>query len=291
MRRTDGDETWNRLLNWTKGSKSSERLAAHILRAEGFKSVDPSHPLGGKDGLKDILSVKENLTWIGGAFFPRGQKSFQETKKKFLKDLAGIKKNNANGLAFVTNQELTLKQRTELKNLGKPHSIEIYHLERTSGLLDTPENYGIRLEFLDIELTKEEQLSFFAKRDEKIFNISEKLDGLMMNYSSFKKSFELGIDREMLNGRTEEEIAIAIDEYADKIWYGRHQAVKYQVGKKKLKVDPEIWKGALKSAKIVEKKYGLKNLGPYSDFDWGMINGKLSALRWVFGDDWDMLDS
>lgn len=33
------------------------------------------------------------------------------------------------------------------------------------------------------------------------------------------------------------------------------------------------------------------HLGPYSDFDWRMINGKLSALRWVLGDDWDMLDT
>lgn len=41
----------------------------------------------------------------------------------------------------------------------------------------------------------------------------------------------------------------------------------------------------------MEKKYGKGNLGPYSKFDWGMINGKLSALRWVFGDEWDMLDT
>jgi len=26
-------------------------------------------------------------------------------------------------------------------------------------------------------------------------------------------------------------------------------------------------------------------------FEWGMINGKLSALRWVMGDEWDMLDT
>jgi hypothetical protein len=45
--------------------------------------------------------------------------------------------------------------------------------------------------------------------------------------------------------------------------------------------------GAIKSAKKTEQKYGRKNLGPCSDFDWGMMNGKLSALRWVLGGDWE----
>jgi hypothetical protein len=53
----------------------------------------------------------------------------------------------------------------------------------------------------------------------------------------------------------------------------------------------EIWTGALKSARKVEKKYGKEKLGPYTKFEWGMINGKLSALRWVLGEDWDMLDT
>ena len=51
----------------------------------------------------------------------------------------------------------------------------------------------------------------------------------------------------------------------------------------------EIWAGALKSAQRVEKKYGKENLGPCTKFEWGMINGKLSALRWVFGEEWDEL--
>jgi len=27
------------------------------------------------------------------------------------------------------------------------------------------------------------------------------------------------------------------------------------------------------------------------DFEWGMINGKLSAIRWMLGEEWDMLDT
>ena len=47
MRMGEGRETFNRLLNWDRGQAPSERLAAIILSKEGFKGVDPSHPLGG----------------------------------------------------------------------------------------------------------------------------------------------------------------------------------------------------------------------------------------------------
>ena len=52
-----------------------------------------------------------------------------------------------------------------------------------------------------------------------------------------------------------------------------------------------VWEGAEKSARRIEQRYGLDQLGPWDDFEWGMINGKLSALRWVLGDDWDLLDT
>jgi hypothetical protein len=60
---------------------------------------------------------------------------------------------------------------------------------------------------------------------------------------------------------------------------------------RKRPIQRDVWEGALKAAARVEKEYGLEHLGPWSDFEWGMINGKLSALRWVLGDDWDMLDT
>ena len=93
-----------------------------------------------------------------------------------------------------------------------------------------------------------------------------------------------------------------MDELVDKVWYNRHQNRMWGIEQGNIKVVPEgtkqygggvihenILNGALESAQRVENKY--EDVGPWSDFEWGMINGKLSALRWVLGDEWDMLDT
>jgi hypothetical protein len=103
------------------------------------------------------------------------------------------------------------------------------------------------------------------------------------------------------------EILKAEDLLFHQVWYNRHWGLRIGVREGRIKVvdketypkppgapetvQRDVWKGALKSAKRVEREYGKKNLGPWDDFEWGMINGKLSALRWVLGDDWDMLDT
>jgi hypothetical protein len=61
------------------------------------------------------------------------------------------------GFVFITNQELRLAERTELEKLLSNVEVKIYHLERIACLLNTPQNYGTRLKFLDIEMEKEEQ--------------------------------------------------------------------------------------------------------------------------------------
>ncbi len=103
------------------------------------------------------------------------------------------------------------------------------------------------------------------------------------------------------------EILAASEEFFEKVWYGRHGLVAEAVETGKTRVvdkedyptgkyapnliSRDIWEGARKSARRVEKKYGVKNLGPWDDFEWGMLSGKLSALRWVLREEWDMLDT
>jgi hypothetical protein len=103
--------------------------------------------------------------------------------------------------------------------------------------------------------------------------------------------FEALSDRRFNAPRSIEEIAEVANEFCEKIWFDRHMVRREKMASGKEMCDPEIWKAALASAEKVIAKYGLENLSPYSKFDWGMLNGKLSALRWVMGDEWDMLDT
>ena len=166
IKRLDGRETSNRLSNWDTSSASAEKLAAQILLQEGYNNVDPSHPYGGRDGGKDLVCTKNNIDYIVAVYFPTCQKTFNLIEKKFEEDLAKIKNHNEEGFIFVTNQSVKIAQRKKLKKLCNDtagNDFELYHLDRLTGLLDSPINYGLRLEYLSIEMTKEEQISFFAK--------------------------------------------------------------------------------------------------------------------------------
>jgi pyrimidine deaminase RibD-like protein len=102
-----------------------------------------------------------------------------------------------------------------------------------------------------------------------------------------------GKERPLLLRRNDKSILKANDEFFDKVWWNRHQIwlEKIKSGEQPItKEENLILKKAKQAAKKIEDKYGKKNLG-WDDFEWGMINGKLSALRWVLGDEWDMLDT
>ena len=130
MRRTEGRETWHRLREWDKNQQESERLAARLLPIDGYEAVDPSHPLGGPDGGKDICCKRDGKDFIVAVYFPRGQKQFREIKEKFKSDLNKTKKLTLGGFIFFTNQELTLGEREQLGKMANPVIADIYHLER-----------------------------------------------------------------------------------------------------------------------------------------------------------------
>ena len=114
-----------------------------------------------------------------GCYFPTSQKDFRDIQGKFADDFEGVAKHSADGFVFVTNQKITPGERVKLieANTGS----EIYHGERVCNLLDSPSGYGIRLEFLDIELSKEDQISFLDKHlslESRFAELNEKIDSL-----------------------------------------------------------------------------------------------------------------
>lgn len=117
---------------------------------------------------------------------------------------------------------------------------------------------------------------------------------------------DLEIERELKDQprRRIADVEKAEQEFFEKVWYRRHRLWRERVERgnihivedqtstvenRRRSIPREIWEAAVRAAEAIETRYGADNLGPWSDFDWGMINGKLSALRWVLGDEWDML--
>jgi hypothetical protein len=83
------------------------------------------------------------------------------------------------------------------------------------------------------------------------------------------------------------EVQAAEQEYFDRLWYYRSTSCPR---------DEDVQAAERK----IQERYGVDSLvagsphdspNRYEAYDLGRIEGKLSALRWVLGDEWDNLDT
>jgi hypothetical protein len=74
--------------------------------------------------------------------------------------------------------------------------------------------------------------------------------------------------------RSEQEIAAEYKKLFDKVWWNRHMASGEHPGGRDV-------------ARGIEDRWGKEYLDPGDDVEWGICLGKMKALAWVLGSDWD----
>ena len=85
-------------------------------------------------------------------------------------------------------------------------------------------------------------------------------------------------------------IRAAEEEIFDRVWFSRNtRFVRNDTGESVLV--PLIPESAPAIRELLEKYGSVQALLPADEFESGILNGKVSALRWVLGAEWDFLDT
>jgi hypothetical protein len=102
-------------------------------------------------------------------------------------------------------------------------------------------------------------------------------------------AFRHNVETETL--RRVSDILAVESELTDRLWYGRKPADDDHARWEKWSA--ETVEGVKAGKRQVEEAVGLEVLrgDVESEWAWGFLSGKASAIRWVLGDEWDMLDS
>ncbi len=159
-----------------------EQMCLALLPLLGsYTREEPRRPKGGPDGARDIEAVLQGTILVWGAVgFRNGggrdEKSRKWAEQKFKDDLKAALQENPSlpGFVFFTNVDLTPKRRENLYSHGRAKGVRevaIFDFERIRHVLDSPEGLIVRLQYLDIEMSKEEQLGLIHKFGEKLHSV------------------------------------------------------------------------------------------------------------------------
>jgi hypothetical protein len=168
-------ETDERLKSFLDSNQlAREQLCLALMGSDRrFKGVKPRHPRGGPDGGRDIEATLDGQLIYGAVgFVNQASDSSNEQKsrisKKFVEDAASAwtASPQPEGFAFFTNLNFTVSEKDELakaaRELGFKYS-EVFDRERLRILLDSPDGFATRFQFLHIPLSEPEQATFFSK--------------------------------------------------------------------------------------------------------------------------------
>jgi hypothetical protein len=114
------------------------------------------------------------------------------------------------------------------------------------------------------------------------------VDFLGEEFTELSEETELGREEP----RTFAEILEAEQEYFDKVWYVRKLILLERIEAGEHERLPSELSDRMRAAmRAIEDRYGREHVGPWDDWGWGFVQGKLAALRWVLGSEWDFLDT
>jgi hypothetical protein len=167
-------ETEERLKSFLDTNQlARERLCLALLSIDKrFSNVRPRHPRGGPDGGRDIEALFRGSERAFGAvgFLNQANDSDEQGKRirrKFEDDLqSAINSQGVSVFIFFTNASVTIREKAEMDTLARSKGItycDVLDRERLRILLDSPDGFSIRFQYLGIPLSGAEQATFFAK--------------------------------------------------------------------------------------------------------------------------------